>query len=488
MKRRFIPIVVLLPLLFLYSCNQWLDVKPSSEMEREDLYNTADGFKTSLAGCYIKMQQSMLYGQSMTMTIVEYLAQHWVTESEELGTLLDFDWKSDHAKSVTGAIWSNMYGMINHLNDLLIQLDKKGDKVLPEKEMRYLVKGEALALRAFCHFDILRLFGPSPISPDKSSLTLPYSEISGKDERPYYSYDVYCEKIWTDLREAERLLGEVDPVLQYTFTELNDPGTMLKSGKLMDDFQSYRRIRFNYWAVKAFEARVALYLGDKEAAYKYATEVIDARVQGKPVGDLSAANSDFSKGYYTLPSETLFALNSYDLQDEIQVLFRESRTVLYKWENTQEVLINLFDSQSADVRVQLWTQMDYDDQRHAGLKKYWQGDEEKDAEVPVMGQQIPLLRMAEMYLIAAETAPALAEGNEKLKQFRNNRNLTLKECSSVEELKNEVLKEYQKEFYAEGQMYFTYKRIGARKMLWNEEREIRLDEYQIPLPETEFTY
>lgn len=132
--------------------------------------------------------------------------------------------------------------------------------------------------------------------------------------------------------------------------------------------------------------------------------------------------------------------------------------------------------------------MDYDDQRHAGLKKYWQGDEEKDAEVPVMGQQIPLLRMAEMYLIAAETAPALAEGNEKLKQFRNNRNLTLKECSSVEELKNEVLKEYQKEFYAEGQMYFTYKRIGARKMLWNEEREIRLDEYQIPLPETEFTY
>ena len=271
---------------------------------------------------------------------------------------------------------------------------------------------------------------------------MPYSEISGKDERPYYSYDVYCEKIWTDLREAERLLGEVDPVLQYTFTELNDPGTMLKSGKLMDDFQSYRRIRFNYWAVKAFEARVALYLGDKEAAYKYATEVIDARVQGKPVGDLSAANSDFSKGYYTLPSETLFALNSYDLQDEIQVLFRESRTVLYKWENTQEVLINLFDSQSADVRVQLWTQMDYDDQRHAGLKKYWQGDEEKDAEVPVMGQQIPLLRMAEMYLIAAETAPALAEGNEKLKQFRNNRNLTLKECSSVEELKNEVLKEY----------------------------------------------
>lgn len=116
MKRRFIPIVVLLPLLFLYSCNQWLDVKPSSEMEREDLYNTADGFKTSLAGCYIKMQQSMLYGQSMTMTIVEYLAQHWVTESEELGTLLDFDWKSDHAKSVTGAIWSNMYGMINQLN------------------------------------------------------------------------------------------------------------------------------------------------------------------------------------------------------------------------------------------------------------------------------------------------------------------------------------------------------------------------------------
>lgn len=47
--------------------------------------------------------------------------------------------------------------------------------------------------------------------------------------------------------------------------------------------------------------------------------------------------------------------------------------MLYKWENTQEVLINLFDSQSADVRVQLWTQMDYDDQRHAGIEEILAG-------------------------------------------------------------------------------------------------------------------
>lgn len=488
MKRLILAIIVLPVVFLLASCNKWLDVKPESEMEREDLYNTEDGFKTALSGCYIKMKSNMLYGQSMTMTIMEYLAQLWNTKSEELEALMDFDWKSDHAKSITGAIWSSMYEVINQLNDLLIQLDKKGEKVLPDEEIRYLIKGEALAMRAFCHFDILRMFGPSPLAPDKSSVSLPYSEISGKDQRPYYSYDVFCEKIWADLHEAERLLGEVDPVLQYTFTELNDPSALLKSDKISDDFQAYRRIRFNYWAVKAFEARVALYLGDSETAYQCAKEVIDARVQGEPVGDMSAAKNDFSRGYYTLPSETLFALNSFDLADEIQTIFRESRTVLYRWETTQEVLTNLFESQSSDIRFQLWAPMDYDEERHAGLKKYWQGDEEKDEEVPIYGQQIPLLRMAEMYLIAIETAPTLEDGNGKLELFRRDRGLESKVCSSKEELKNEVLKEYQKEFYAEGQMFFCYKRIGAKRMLWREERELGLDEYRMPLPETEFTY
>ena len=54
------------------------------------------------------------------------------------------------------------------------------------------------------------------------------------------------------------------------------------------------------------------------------------------------------------------------------------------------------------------------------------------------------------------------------------------------EYQRKILKEYLKEFYAEGQMFFTYKRMGATEMIWNENRKINISEYRVPLPETEY--
>lgn len=487
MRRLLIKMGMALQVLLMVSCNKWLDVKPSSQMEREDMYETEEGFKTALTGCYIGMKNTMLYGQAMTMTTVEYLAQHWTTQAEDLENFMNFDWKANYSKGQVAYIWSNMYTVINQLNDLLGQMEEKGERVLPKKELRNLIHGETLALRAFCHFDILRLFGPSPVATNKNATTLPYSKESGKEYRTYYNYDDYCAKIWDDLKAAEKLLAEVDPVLELTFEELNEPNKLLKSNKIIDDFQAYRRVRFNYWALKAFEARVALYLGDNSSAYAYAMEVIDARVKEIRVGDISLFNTDLTNEYYTLPSETLFALNVYDLDKKIESLFRSTRTCLYKWGKTSEVLSELFDGQSSDKRYDLWVNMDYEDQPHMSLKKYWQWEDNEDDNAIVYTQQIPMLRMAEMYLIAIETASTLAEKNEKMDQFRKSRGLPAKIYNTETEITTELLLEYQREFYAEGQMFFYYKRTGAKTMRWKDDFEIELKDYQAPIPDTEYT-
>lgn len=488
MKKIMILIAAVLWGIVLTSCNNWLDVKPSSEMEREDLYNSVDGFRSALTGCYIKLKDNKLYGQQMTMTTVEYLAQHWRSKSENVINFMDLDWKSDYAKGQMESIFSAMYNVINQLNDLLTQMEERGEEVVKQKEIRYLIQGEALALRAFCHFDILRLFGPSPLSGDKSSVQLPYSVKSGKELVTYCPYDVYVEKLWADINRADSLLKAVDPVLQLTFDELNEPSKLLDANKIIDDFQSYRRVRFNYWALKTFEARVALYLGDKQTAYENAMAVINARVGDKPVGDISAITRDIQAEWYTLPSETLFAVNAYDLIEKVQNIFRNTQNVLYNFETEPEVQTDLFDDQTSDARLKLWVDMSYKEQRQISIKKYWQQDEEEVKEAITFGQQIPIFRMAEVYLIAIETAPTLSEGNEKLDLFRKDRGLQTKICTTPEELKSEILKEYRKEFYAEGHMFFTYKRIGATEMKWKKDRSIELSEYQIPLPETEFTY
>lgn len=206
-----------------------------------------------------------------------------------------------------------------------------------------------------------------------------------------------------------------------------------------------------------------------------------------PIGDITKFTQDRNDQWYTLPSETIFAVNCYNLIETIENIFTNNQNVLYKFETQPEVLSELFENQSSDLRLQLWTDMSHESNRKYGLIKYWQQDDETNQDAMIYGQQIPIFRMSEMYLIAAECAPSLTEGNAWLDEFRKNRGLQTINCSSQEQLNNEVLKEYLKEFYAEGHMFFTYKRLGASEMIWNEERQIEINEYQIPVPDTEYT-
>ena len=56
------------------------------------------------------------------------------------------------------SIWEKSYNLIANINKLLENCEKYRD-VLSD-EYYQLIKGEALALRAYLHFDIFRLFGP----------------------------------------------------------------------------------------------------------------------------------------------------------------------------------------------------------------------------------------------------------------------------------------------------------------------------------------
>ena len=487
MKKSTIISILMFAILLTSSCNAWLDVKPTNEKEREDQFSTVNGFRSALIGCYLNLKDKSLYGEAMTMTTIEYLAQLWESKSDNVKNFMNLDWSADYSKSQMLATFSKMYNTINQLNDILIQLDVQGEEAIPQDEIRNLVKGEALAMRAFCHFDILRLFGPSPKDPNKTSVSLPYSETCGYDLIPYYTYDTYVEKLWEDIDRADSLLQLVDPVQNFTFGDLNNPTMMLQNSQIISDFQAYRQVRFNYWAVKALKARMALYLGDKTVAYENAKFLIDARVKGKPIGDMASFSYDVGREWFTLPSETIFAVNCYDLITSIENIFQNRQNVLYKFPDQGTLIVELFENQSSDARLQLWTDMSYQTERHQGLCKYWQQDEEENTDAMIYGQQIPIFRMSEIYLIAAECAPSLEESNALMDVFRGDRALQPIVYADQSQLNAAILKEYLKEFYAEGQMFFTYKRIGATEMIWNETRKIEVSEYQIPLPEEEYT-
>ncbi len=103
---------------------------------------------------------------------------------------------------------------------------------------------------------------------------------------------------------------------------------------------------------------------------------------------------------------------------------------------------------------------------------------------------IPLMRIPEAYYIAAEcylkqNTPDIDNALEMLNFVRQKRGITssLTGLSSAQ-IMDEIVKEYAKEFYCEGVMFYLYKRLGKEEIPgYNPPATDAV--YQLPYPETE---
>ena len=68
-------------------------------------------------------------------------------------------------------MWNSNYNAIANCNYLLKNIAEKGSVM--NEDLRQLVEGEALALRAFLHFDLLRGYAPS-FKMVKNEPAIPY--------------------------------------------------------------------------------------------------------------------------------------------------------------------------------------------------------------------------------------------------------------------------------------------------------------------------
>ena len=486
--------------LALASCNDWLDVKPETEVREDDLLSSYKGYKEALAGCYTAMTSRDLYGEKLTMTNVECLANLWNMPNSshrlELYYMHYHFYDDDVSRNALKAIYSGMYNVVVQANSIINHITANPASIADE-QARNIVEGEARAIRAFCHFDILRLFGQMPQNAQKT-VSLPYSESSDiYTLPPYYSFNDFAKKILSDLDAAEEKLGKSDPILEYTFDELTGTDANPADDLLEDNFLVYRRHRFNYWAVKALKARVYLYIGDNANAYKEAKAVIDARIKGKKVVEL-AGNNDYEQGHYALPSECLLALHITDLIDySISTLGGDPSTrvlteqVMYV--STRNLDNKLYAGQNTTSNNRYLNMWDHNTASPTGTKSptikkyYWNiKDNHTTLELHTALQIMPLLRLSEMYLIAMETTGSLAEANELYRTYMAARNVNITDdFASMDDVKAEVVNEYRREFYGEGQMFYCYKRTGEKSMMFSYQ-QMGDDEYVLPLPNTEF--
>lgn len=499
--RKFFNIVPIFFLIvgFFTSCNDWLDVQPESQQREKDLFKTYVGFKSSLSGCYSTMASRELYGEKLTISDIEYLACLWNKPNANYNVvgffLYNHQYNNVDIDNEIKYIYGALFNVIVQANKIIEHSNDAKHAIYDEKS-RNVVLGEAYALRAYCHFDTLRLFGQIPQNATKKVM-LPYSLASGINYvAPYLEFSQFVDQLEKDIEQAEKLLDGSDPIQQYDYDGLNKMGRNPVS--LDDDFMQFRQFRLNYFAVRAMKARLFLYIGQNEKAYQEAKYIIDAKVNGKPFMKLSG-NEDIARNLYNLPNECIFALSNHIIPEYVPDLLlgyngkvNMERDCVITLSMLNNVLYENANTTSDNRYLKVWDKMSTDvtGQKTPTLLKYSYPIKEYESagrrsELITKLQFMPLIRLSEIYLIAMETTQDLAEANTLYKTYMKSHNVNITEgFSSLNDLRHEVMKDYHREFYAEGVMFYTYKRMAAKQLMFNR-NPMAEEDYILPLPTTE---
>ena len=454
-----------------FSCSNWLDVKPSDRISEDNNFSSLVGFKKTLNGVYIELNSSDLYGKNLSCEFIEILAQRYAIGDENKSNkeLMEFSYNGSAGRGKTTSIWGTAYKLIANTNLILKNIELHSDVLAGE--YYNLIKGEALALRALLHFDLFRLFGPI-YTEDSTAISIPYYKEFQFDAAPSYAANGFMNMVIEDLLQAEQLLVN-DPIVKYGV-----------KGNAKDVFLQDRNLRLNYYAVQGLLARAYLYTGNKERALYYAESVIKIQEEKFPwVTPMKLDNSKSADRVFS--TEIMFALQNLNRNTLYTSLFDGANLKLNTLLAPRGDVVNyVFESDKADYRYSssLSGTVEISGTTYRVFNKF-QGTDS------LYNQMIPMIRISEMYMIASETSTDGPTRAKYFNTFRNHRNL-----GNVREwdVNYYLEKEWKKEFYGEGQLFFWYKRNKKTEMQSATDQyglvSVKLSNYVLPIPDAESQY
>ncbi|MCA5006684.1 RagB/SusD family nutrient uptake outer membrane protein [Sphingobacterium bovistauri] len=464
-----------------YSCDSYLDVKPEDKFLSEGVFNDKYNINKAINGVYVSLAKPNLYGRSLTMSTVDMLAQYYnfyhSSVMSQWSEIAMYQYSEKKAQTEFELIWSNAYLTILNINSFIEQLEASND-ILSEDHKNILL-GEAYGLRAFVHFDLLRLYGPIySVNPGKPCI--PYLDKVTQVSQPLLGGNAVVEKVLEDLNKAEKLL-EKDPIRREGVQPLSGLG-------VENDFYRLRNRRFNYYAVLGTKARVLLYKGNKPEALHMCEKIIDEASGYFPwtaEGETQPLLPNPNRIFY---SEVIFGLDNYTMYDAHRELFSASLEQSQILVPTRSKLQGIYENNEDDYRYRVnWADGIAAGKDYKTLIKY----QDLPSTTVAWRNFQPLLRISEIYYIAAEcSSNDMNRALSFLDEVRRNRGLI--NLASNVDLSKEIEKEYKKEFVGEGQLFYYYKRINKGKVPYPIDGygdiSMTESEYVVPLPLKELEY
>lgn len=442
-------ITVLCCTLAFGACDSWLDVKPYDKIAEEDLLNSEAGFQKLLNGVYIELNDDNLYGKALMVEMIEVMGGAFKigTDNAQWGDYIDLNNYAYGTEAWRGRFdrtWEKAYALIMNCNKILDNLE--GREGLFTGINYDIIRGEALALRAMLHFDMLRLFGPV-YKNNPEGTGIPYYPHQTPVVNDILPANEVLEHVIGDLLEAEKALAE-DPIITS--------GTLMSGNANGEasNFLRYRALRVNYYAVQGLLARVYLYAGDKGNAFAYADKVIRAAESGTfPFVERTQIKKD-----RIFSSEVLFALTNVNRVMLFRDIYDPTRTPNAVFTMDDKLLNFLYSTSGSSGQSDFRYEANWQSARLPGLESssmYFYKYSDMDSTSLIQNTMIPMLRLGEMYLIAAESqSDDLTAGLPYVNTLRSKRGITgLGSLTSAN-----LTYEYMRELYGEGQLFYYYKR------------------------------
>lgn len=457
-------------LLTLSACESFLDITPEGQVKRKELLSSASGIEDAMYGAYAQLRGQNLYGREMSYSALDVMAQYFESYGNyKVENLLKYNYTYSSVETLFQGLWTDMYANISNVNSIL-----QCELVSNATDYPYTIyRGEALGLRAFMHFDLLRLF-TEQITLNPEADGIPYATTFSLVTPQFSKASKVYEYILSDLLEAEQLLANEDAYA-------NDRA-----------FMTMRQIHFNIHAVRATLARVYMTMGNYEKAEEYARMVIDEsglsllrriEIAGDVAGCLSHKETIF--GIY---STTDFYSNVYNdlwLSTSFYSLNpRKDYATFYETAEGNDYRLGAYFTIQPSGTIRFTKILD---------KYKLEGNEAKRPENTIQG--LNLIRLPEMYYIVAECQnrddnPEVAAA--MLDKVRESRGIEVKldwEQMTSDMIQEAINAERCKELIGEGQMFFHMKRLNQTIVNQNGDRIApSRDVYVIPIPEIEYDY
>lgn len=454
-------------IVLLTSSCSFLDIDTPGIVNNGKMFGNEQGFIDAMDGVYASMAAEGLYGKELSFGFIDEIAQLYFNDYGEGETTLtksiDLKYRDSDVRARIDAIWSGAYNVISSANSIIDNVPGHSYPGLPH------IEGEARAVRAMVHFDILRLFAPGMEKAESEAI--PYVDhFSITPFRRLAVKDVY-DRITDDLERSYKLLSESPEI----------------SGRTPSN------VYMNKYAVAALLARVHNWAGNHGEAAKYAEAALE--------GDFQFTRDEQVKSLfkgYLANRECIFGLHAPNMYLDVRSCLYPTRlteSMLMVRDNYQTLFeVPTFTSTNNDYRYQAcFSKRTWTKSVTLCVKLY---DKNYDEDQIVPTGRIPgpnLIRIPEMYYILAESAYASANMEKALEYLnavvtaRGLRPLSLEDIDTEAKFRRKLVGEYIKEYWGEGQIFFTYKRFNMDMDGVNSKHFTASDDvYVLPLPESEY--